>query len=170
MARVVLPFVLLAFLATSCSRTVPTIRSAADADSIRALEERWRTLYNARSFDALMTLYADGAVLMAPDSPMRDGKDAILRSYFADDSVNIERVETSVVEDVRVCRNLAVARGRDTGVTIARRGGRPEPYDLKWVMAFVRRPGGPWRIVYEVWNQNPAPGPSAGRAAKAGSS
>ncbi len=136
----------------------------ADIAAIKAMDDEFVRLYNGREFDNLMAFfYTDDIVLMAPnDLPIR-GKDALLGSYRKDDEVNIEHVETSVVEDVRVSGDLAVARGRDTGTTTARKGGKPVPYDLKWVMAFERQPDRTWKCCYEIWCDNPLPKTSAGK-------
>jgi ketosteroid isomerase-like protein len=158
----------LCFCLACRERAVPTSDSSAgpnagpdiqaDVAAIKAMEDEFVRLYNACEFDKLMAFfYADDIVLMGPDGPPIHGKDAILRSYLKDDALNIEHVETSVVEDVRVSGNLAVARGRDTGTTTARKGGKPVPYDLKWVMAFVRQPDRTWKCCYEIWCENPPP-------------
>jgi ketosteroid isomerase-like protein len=131
----------------------------ADAAAIRALVEKWVQLYNARDFDRLMSeFYAENPIVMAPDSPAHEGKEAVLRVvYMKDDELNIEHVDSSVLKDVRVSGNLAVAWGRDTGTTTPRTGGKPSPYDLKWLMAFERQPDGTWKCLYEMWNMNPLP-------------
>jgi ketosteroid isomerase-like protein len=134
-------------------------RSAqADVAAIKALEEEWVRLYNACDFDKLMAVfYTEDIVLMAPNVPAATGKDAVLRGYRKDDETNIEHVDTSVVEDVRISGDLAVARGRDTGTTMARKGGKPVPYDLKWVMAFGRQADRTWKCFAEIWCENPLP-------------
>jgi ketosteroid isomerase-like protein len=133
----------------------PKVNIEADVAAIKVLEEEFVRLYNACEFDKLMAVfYTEDAVLMAPEAPAVKGKDALLRGYRKDDEVNIEYVETSVVEDVRVSGDLAVARGRDTGTTTARKGGKPFPYDLKWVMAFERQADRTWKCCYEIWCEN----------------
>ena len=131
----------------------------ADIAAIRALTKEWVRLYNAEDFDRLMPMfYADDPVLMAPGAAARRGKEAILRSYREDSQSNIEHVDQSIVEDVRVSDRLAVARGVDTGTTTLRSGGKPVSYDLKWVMVFERQPDGAWKCLYEIWNDNPRAG------------
>jgi ketosteroid isomerase-like protein len=135
----------------------------ADIAAIKALEAEWVRLYNAGDFDRLMSVfYADDIMLMAPNSPSRRGKNDVLLSYRKDDEANVERVETSLVEDVRVSGDLAVARGRDTGMTTSRKEATTVPYDLKWVMVFERQPDGTWKCVYEIWNESPLPRMSTG--------
>ncbi len=160
-----IPLGLLLCIAFACRSHVPEPAEGgkptveADVAAVKTLVDEWARLYNARDFDRLMSVfYTEDGVLMAPGVPAIIGKDALLRSYLRDDKLNIEHVETSVVEDIRVSGDLAVARGRDTGATTPRSGGKPIPYDLKWLMAFVRQPDGAWKCVWEMWNENPLPG------------
>ncbi len=130
----------------------------ADVAAIKALVDKWVQLYNATDFDRLMSeFYTEDPIVMEPDAPAHEGKEAILRMYLKDDELNIEHVESSVFKDVRVSGNLAVAWGRDTGTTTPRKGGQPFPYDLKWLMAFERQSDGTWKCLYEMWNMNPLP-------------
>jgi ketosteroid isomerase-like protein len=91
---------------------------------------------------------------MNPNAPARRTKEAILLMYQEDYELNIEHVDTSVAEDVRVSGNTAVAWGMDTGTTTARSGGAPVPYSLKWLMVFERQSDGAWKCLYEMWNDN----------------
>lgn len=63
-------------------------------------------------------------------------------TYQKDSELNIEHVDTSVAEDVRVCGDLALAWGMDTGTTTPRSGGAPIPFSVKWLMVFERQPDG----------------------------
>jgi steroid delta-isomerase-like uncharacterized protein len=135
---------------------------AAPAESasaaVKSLISQWTQLYNARNFEKLMSVfYADDAILMSPNAPLHKGKESILLSYRKDDAENIEHVETSEVEDVRVSGDLAVAQGTDTGTTTPRSSGRPVKYSLKWLMVFEHQSGGSWKCLYEIWNENPIP-------------
>jgi ketosteroid isomerase-like protein len=134
------------------------LNTKADVAAIKALVDKWIQLYNARSFNRLMSeFYVKNPVVMEPNVPAHEGREAILRMYRKDDELNLEHVETSVFQDVRVFGNLAVAWGRDTGTTTPRASGKPTPYDLKWLMAFERQNDGSWRCLYEMWNENPLP-------------
>lgn len=158
-------------LGFACQNRAPEAREdkkpglEADIAAIKAMEDEFVRLYNDCEFDKLMAFfYADDIVLMAPGGLPIHGKDALLRSYLKDDVMNIEHVETSVVEDVRVSGDLSVARGRDTGTTTTRNDGKPVPYDLKWVMAFKRQADRTWKCFVEIWCENtPAGAPEGTR-------
>jgi ketosteroid isomerase-like protein len=127
----------------------------ADIAAIKALLDEWVQLYNAEDFDRLMSnFYAESPMLMAPNAPIRKGKEAILLSYQKGSELNIEHVDGSIAEDVRVSGNIAVAWGMDTGTTTPRSGGESVKYSLKWLMVFERQSGGTWKCLYEIWNDN----------------
>ena len=131
-----------------------------DVAAIKALIAEWVRLYNAEDFQNVMSVfYAKNAIVMPPNAPACRTKEDILRMYQKDAELNIEHVDTSVVEDVRVSGNTAVAWGMDTGTTTSRSGGAPVPYSLKWLMVFERQPDGAWKCLYEIWNEN---GPGLG--------
>ena len=160
----VIPFLILLCCLFACGKQgQPMTRARGpnvqdDVAAIKTLEDEWVRLYNAGDFERLMSVfYTDDAVLMAPNTPTAKGKEALLRGYRKDYEVNDEHVETSVVEDVRVSGDLAVTRGRDTGTTTSRMGGKPDPYTLKWVMAFERQADRTWKCFYEIWCENPPP-------------
>ena len=158
---VLLPVVLLLCAAFACQKQraevakQPHASVEADAAAIKTLMDEWVQLYNARDFDKLMSVfYAENSMLMSPNASSQ-GKEAILRGFRKDDELNEEHVDSSVVEDVRVSGDLGVARGKDTGTTTPRNGGKPEQYDLKWLIAFERQSDGSWKCIYEMWNDNP---------------
>jgi ketosteroid isomerase-like protein len=127
----------------------------ADVAAIKALIAEWVRLYNAEDFQNVMSVfYANNAIVMPPNAPACRTKEAILRMYQTDAELNIEHVDTSVAEDVRVSGNTAVAWGMDTGTTTPRSGGAPVPYSLKWLMVFERQSDGTWKCLYEMWNDN----------------
>ena len=137
----------------------PETNRNTDVAAIKALLDEFVQLYDAEDFDRLMSVfYAENPVLMTPNVPVRKGKEAILLAYQEDSRANIEHIDSSVAEDVRISGNLAVAWGMDTGTTTPRSGGEPVPYSLKWMMAFERQSDGTWKCLWEIWNDNPLPG------------
>jgi ketosteroid isomerase-like protein len=153
--------ILVVCVAFSCAKhktgeaNLPAASVEADAHAVRAALDQWVQLYNAGHYETLIsTLYADDAILMAPSVPICRGREAILLGYMKDAEVNDEHVDTTVVEDVRISGDLAVASGWDAGTTTARAGGSPETFSVKWLMVMTRQQDGIWRFIYEVWNDN----------------
>ena len=154
-------FVLLLGIITSCQWQDRETKAKsgegveADVAAIKALIAEWVRLYNAEEFQNVMSVfYAQNAIVMPPNAPACRTKEAIFRMYETDAELNIEHVDTSVAEDVRVSGNIAVAWGMDTGTTTPRSGGAPVPYSLKWLMVFERQSDGTWKCIYEMWNDN----------------
>jgi len=134
----------------------PEANVEADVAAIKALLDGWVQLYNAEDFDRLVsTFYAEDAILIAPDIPVRKGKEAILLGYNRYNESDKDHVDSSFAEEVRVSGNLAVAWGRDAGTSTPRRGGDPVKYSVNWLMAFERQSEGTWKCLYEMWNENP---------------
>jgi len=133
----------------------------ADVAAIKALLDEWVQFYNAEDFDRLVsTFYAENAVLIAPDSPVRKGKEAILLQYQKEvelNKLNKERVDSSVAQEVRVSGNLAAAWGIDSDTSTPRSGGERVKYTVNWLMAFERQTDGTWKCLYEMWKDNPRP-------------
>ena len=131
----------------------------ADIAAIKLILDEWVQLYNAGDFDKLMSIfYAENSVLMSPNVSIRKGKEAILLGYQKARESDDEQVDSSVVEDVRVSGDLAVARGIDTGTSTPKSGGKPVHFNLKWLIVFERKSDGIWKCIYEIWNDNPVPG------------
>jgi ketosteroid isomerase-like protein len=154
-------FVLFLGLAISCQKqdgsTAGKAQPGVEADvaAIKALIAEWVRLYNVEDFQGVMSVfYANNAIVMPPNAPACRTKEAILEMYKTDAELNIEHVDTSVAEDVRVSGNTAIAWGMDTGTTTLRSSGGPVPYSLKWLMVFERQSGATWKCLYEMWNDN----------------
>ncbi len=154
-------FVILLGIATSCQKqdgnAVGKAKAGVEAAvaAIKTLIAEWVRLYNAEDFQNVMSVfYANNAIVMPPNAPACRTEEAILRMYQTDAELNIEHVDTSVAEDVRVSGNTAVAWGMDTGTTTPRSGGAPVPYSLKWLMVFECQSDGTWKCLYEMWNDN----------------
>ncbi|GEM_PF-320801 len=140
------------------SKIVRKINVEADVAAIKAALAEWVQLYNAGDFERLVsTFYAENAILIAPDMPVRKGREAILLGYQKYDESNKEHVDSSAAEEVRVSGNLAAAWGIDTGTSTPRRGGEQVKYSVNWLMAFERQTNGTWKCQYEMWNDNPLP-------------
>jgi ketosteroid isomerase-like protein len=127
---------------------------AADVAAVKAQFDEFVRLYNAGDIDRIVsTFYADHAVQMPPDEPVRKGKEAIRLGYAKTRELNEERIDSSVVETVRVSGDIAFVWGTDVGVTIPKSGGEPAPYRLKWLTVLERsRADGAWKWICEIWN------------------
>jgi uncharacterized protein (TIGR02246 family) len=140
----------LPMLASSCARQTS---NPADVQAIKEASAAWDKAWNAGDADKLASLYTDDAIAMGPNQPARVGKEAIrgsCRKYFA----QFSEENRSLVEDVRISGNLAVARGTQETRTISKAGGDSFEDRAKWVSVFQRQPDGSWKILWEIFNSD----------------
>jgi len=163
----VIPLVILLCFTFSCQKgeevaEEPAVDVEADVEALKNMVDEWMALYNAGDFERLVSFYyAEDAVVMPPNQPILEGREAILANFKKSREQFDEHCDSSVTEDVLVYGDLAVARGTDTGTNTPKVGGEPIKYNIKWVIAFERQSDGTWKFVYEIWNDNnPLPPPS----------
>ncbi|MBN2206397.1 MAG: DUF4440 domain-containing protein [Candidatus Aminicenantes bacterium] len=134
----------------------PAVGVEADMAAINTLLDDWVRLYNAGDFKELVSaFYAENAVLLSPVEPPRRGREDLLAGYQRASLLNDERVESSVIRDIRVSGELATAWGFDEGITTPRDGGPPVRYQVQWLMAFERQADGAWKCLYEMYDESP---------------
>jgi uncharacterized protein (TIGR02246 family) len=140
----------LAILVSACT---PKVDAPADVQAIKEATTAWDKAWIAGDADALASLYADNAIAMPPNLPARAGKDVLRASskkYFA----LFKDENRSLVEDVRVSGNLAVAWGTQETQTTPRAGGSPVQDKSKWITVYQRQPDKSWRILWEMYNSD----------------
>ena len=128
------------------------IDPSASESAIRLLQERLARAFSARDFDAVLSCYAEDAVLLAPARPAAVGRAAIaveLRAAFADPDVEVEVTTAGI--DVAADGRDASAWG--TGLTtitdpVSRRVSRVAS---KWLAVYRREADG-WKVVADAFN------------------
>lgn len=129
------------------------INNDADVRAIREIVTAWDNAWNAGNAELLASFYAPDAVAMGPNEPARVGRDAICASskrYFE----NFREENHSIVEDVRISKNLAVARGTQKTMTSPKSGGKSVVEKAKWIVVFQRQPDGAWKVLWEIYNSD----------------
>lgn len=125
----------------------------ADVQAIKAINAAWDKAWNAGDAEALASLYTADAIAMGPNVPALVGKEAIRASskkYFE----QFREENRSLTEDVRICGNLAVARGTQETRTSLKTGGDSVQDKAKWITAYQRQPDGSWKISWEIYNSD----------------
>ncbi len=144
---VILSVVLL--LLSACAQKV---NDPADVQAIKDTGLAWDKAYNAGNTEAIASAYyAADPVKLDPYQPAIAGKDAIrasLQKYF--DQFSDEA--RSVVEDVRVSGDLAVARGTTEGKSSLKSGGYSAQFKAKWMTAYQRQADGSWKAFWDIYN------------------
>lgn len=125
----------------------------ADVQAIKEVAAAWDKVWNAGNAEALASFYTADAIAMGPNHPALLGKDAIRtssRKYFD----QFREENRSVVEDVRVSGDLAVARGTQETITKPKAGGNSVQDKAKWITAFERQPDRSWKVLWEIYNSD----------------
>jgi uncharacterized protein (TIGR02246 family) len=140
----------LLLLFSACAQRV---NDPADVQAIKDANTAWDKAWSAGDAEALASLYTTDAIAMAPNQPAEVGRDAMRassRKYFGQFSDE----NRSVVDDVRVSGDLAVARGTQETKTRVKAGGASFQDKSKWISAYQRQPDGSWKILWEMYNSD----------------
>ncbi|MBZ5495771.1 MAG: SgcJ/EcaC family oxidoreductase [Acidobacteriia bacterium] len=141
----------LLLLLSACAQKV---NDPADIQAIKDTGSAWDKAYNAGNTEALASgYYTDDAVTMDPYQPPNVGKEAI-RSALQKAFDQFSDEGRSVVEDVRVSGDLAVARGTTEGKSSLKAGGYSAQFKSKWITAFQRQPDGSWKAFCDIYNSD----------------
>jgi len=134
----------LAFSVTACA---PQDQSA----ELTALTDGWETALNAGDLDALVALYADDCVLMPPNVELTTGQGAARGAFgemiAAGQTGALDTIAATAAGDVGY--HTGTYWIKDASGTVVDRG----KYMEGWQKA-----GGEWKIVYDIWNSDLAPG------------
>jgi ketosteroid isomerase-like protein len=143
---------------------MPFAAVADDAATIRAGTEMWVKLFNAGNAGALVSLYAEDAVVMPPGAPSARGHAAIkplLAKEVAGAKAGGVVFVLGTENEVGVAGDLAWHSGtylvkNKAGATV----------DTGKYLETWRKAGGKWRVIRDIWNSDgqaaaPAPTPAA---------
>lgn len=141
---------LLLVLAFGCRRRE---NNAADVQSIKDAIAAWDRAWNAGDCETLASFYTADAVAMGPNVPGTMGVEA-LNAWCRKDFDQFKEENRSIVEDVRVSGNLAVARGTQETSTTPKAGGNSVRDKEKWIVVFLRQADGSWKVLWEIYNSD----------------
>lgn len=125
----------------------------ADVQAINDYNTAWDKAWNAGNAEALASLYTADAIAMAPNEPAVVGREAI-RASSAKDFDQFREENRSVVQDLRISGNLAVAMGTQETKTTPKAGGDSFRDKEKWLIAFERQRDGSWKTLWEIFNSD----------------
>ena len=142
----------------ACSKTGSTGQDpAADAASIRAIQDSWYKAYNGGDGAAVAALYTEDAVLSPPNNPAVRGGTSI-HDYFVRDATDFANSGSTVTQggtsDVGTSGDLGWQWGT---FTIADKSGATVQTG-KFTTLFQRKYG-KWMIFRDTWNSDAAPAP-----------
>jgi ketosteroid isomerase-like protein len=150
MKALAIPFVILLAACTSAQPTVDI--SSGDAEKFINRSNLDFTAAAARGdADTMMKMYADDAVLLAPNEPIRRGHDAV-RQYW-NGLLSAGKVDATIVaSDVMQSCDMATEIGTYK-LSIARPGAENIGDTGKYVVTWRKR-GGQWRAVADIFNSD----------------
>jgi uncharacterized protein (TIGR02246 family) len=125
------------------------------AEAITVLLARYNDALNASSTDAVMPLYAEDGVFMAPYSPPAVGSEALRKAYDAVFHTITLHVKFTIVEIVELTTDWAFARTNSAGTTLDHKTGTSSAEANQELFLF-RKSGGSWKIArYSFSPTNP---------------
>ena len=129
----------------------------ADEMAIRNLLTTYEAALNASDTEAVMPLYADDGVFMAPNHPSAVGKAALRRAYDAVFEAITLRVKFTIVEVVVTAPLWAFARTNSAGEQKINAVGTTSAEANQELFVLNKGSDGRWRIArYSFSTTNPA--------------
>lgn len=129
---------------------------AADAEKgIREANARFMEAINKGAATAAADLYADGAKILPPDSPMISGRQAIedfLNGLLGAGARDL-KLETA---EVTASGELAAEVG-NFSFKVQPAGGEAAVVTGKYVVVWKRQPDGAWKLMYDIFNSSAPP-------------
>jgi len=155
--------VLIALTLLSCGQQLNPVAeekmsAEADIDAIRSLVDQYMTNFEAGDLDANYALFTDDMVLMPPNEPILEGKQACrvwALTWFQPEQYTFK--ETISIPMIEVSGSWAIGRGTYEYQKTPKNGGEPLHDVGKLIWIFQRQSGGSWKIDCNIWNSdNPA--------------
>ena len=139
----------------------PIALAADDAATIRANTETWFKNFNAGNADAVAAAYSDDAVVMAPGASPASGAAAI-KQLIAKEIAGAKSGGVTLAQgkmnDVAVKGDMAWHSGT---YSVLKDG---KTVDSGGYMEVLRKKGGKWLIVRDIWNSSTPPAAPAAAA------
>jgi ketosteroid isomerase-like protein len=145
--------VLLFFLQPWPQPRPPALARINETDEFAPLRREWAQDLKEKKIDAAIALYSADATFIDPDGSRAHGAGAIRQlfqaaaeTYDSDLTFHPQREEDS--------GELAVDSGTYTEMLVVRATGKQQESDGSYLMV-LRRAGGAWKIVEQVWTGKP---------------
>jgi uncharacterized protein (TIGR02246 family) len=105
---------------------------------------------NAGDLEAVLAHYTDDAVLLPPNGPIVDGKEAIMQRYRA--GFEQFRFEVAItLKETKISGRWAFNRGVTQGRLVPLDGGEARSLNDRYLMILRQTPEG-WKIARLIWN------------------
>jgi uncharacterized protein (TIGR02246 family) len=129
----------------------------ADIAAINALYDQYVHGANTGDLDLFISVWADDATRMEPDTPAITGKEQI-RAHF---KIPFEQFNIDIAVygegEVQVSDDLAFSRGNYTLALIPKDGGPTTKFDGKWLDILKKEADGSWKVYIDSVSYNAPP-------------
>ncbi len=115
--------------------------------------EKWYAANQAGDADAMGHLYAEDAVLLAPDQTVRGRKE--IDQYHAAGFAKTRSTCTWKIDHVDQVAKLAVVWGHDSCVETPKAAGAPQTVKSRWMSVYERQQDGSWLASREGYDIEP---------------
>jgi uncharacterized protein (TIGR02246 family) len=133
---------------------------ASDTDRIRQLLRDIEAAENSGRPERLADLFAEDAVLMAPDFPVQEGKEecaAFVTRVLTDLFQDFDRRIVYTSAEVRMIGQHAFDRGRYTFNLIPKAGGEATQGTGSYLFLYSKNHAGDWKLARAIVNQDSPP-------------
>lgn len=117
--------------------------------AVRKISQSWAQACNTKHLDDLVELYAADALVLRPNFPPVRGTAAIREFFFSALDAGLGEAEMEPIR-VELFGDVAYESGRCKTLVPTNLGKRREERG-KYLMVFVREPGGDWKTVADCW-------------------
>lgn len=156
-------FVLAACAQPPAQEATDTAVTPADAEAvgeaIRAHVDQFVSAWNTADFATIGPTIAEDAVLMAPDGPVVQGRDAIL-AVMGEGYDPALAQQSATVDEVVMIGDYAYGRGTWNVDPTPEAGAEAPSANGKWSLIYERGADGGWQIWRWMWNQPSAEAPA----------
>jgi uncharacterized protein (TIGR02246 family) len=131
---------------------------ASDESAIRQVMSSYEQALNASSTAAVLPLYAEDGVFMAPNNQSAVGKAAVLAAYDAVFRAITLKVKFTIAELVLMSPDWAFVRTNSAGTNKINKTGAVSPESNQELFIFNKAADGNWRIArYSFSSTDPPP-------------
>jgi len=125
-------------------------------EAVTALLAKYNDALNASSTDAVMPLYAEEGVFMAPYGPSAVGPEALRKAYDAVFNAITLNVKFTIAEIVELAPEWAFARTNSAGTTLEHATGTRSAEKNQELFILTKDGDGSWKIArYSFSPTNP---------------
>lgn len=142
-------------LMVGCSDS--TVDQEADSEALMELSREWSDLVSSGNLESAMEFWADDAVMLPPEFPILEGKEAIREYVEAAAEMPGFRISWEPISaHISAAGDMAYMIERNVTQFDGPDGNRVTVHG-KVVTVWRRDEDGNWRNVVDMWNSAPAP-------------